>query len=102
MAINPPFTEPQGPPSEIEGPNGPTASLSEFDNYNECNSYPSSCLNGVCVNTVNGYVCQCIAGYAINAESNRCQGREAFAMRLIKLMAQLWLKCTLLSPSSPC
>ncbi len=49
--------------------------LSAFDDYNECNSYPTTCLNGVCVNTVNGFECQCLAGYKIDPNSHRCQGR---------------------------
>ena len=39
---------------------------------NECNSSP--CINGVCVDTADGFVCQCIKGYRL-VDSVTCEGR---------------------------
>ena len=39
---------------------------------NECNSSP--CINGVCVDTPDGFVCQCLKGYRL-VDSVTCEGR---------------------------
>ncbi|EDO29017.1 predicted protein, partial [Nematostella vectensis] len=39
---------------------------------NECLTQGEMCRNGVCENTEGSYRCICNAGYAANAEENKC------------------------------
>ncbi|XP_072166683.1 uncharacterized protein [Diadema setosum] len=52
---------------------------------NECYAFPSPCTNAVCVNTAEGFICQCVAGYrqvdSVTCEDiNECEGADGHHM----------------------
>ena len=41
---------------------------------NECSEGLSSC-NQICINTVEGYNCDCYFGFALSSDNHTCQGQ---------------------------
>ena len=49
--------------------------LSCFLDVNECVENSRICQNGLCVNVIGGYRCQCAAGYRPSSDQKRCLGK---------------------------
>ena len=41
----------------------------------ECQKDSAICQNGLCVNEIGGYRCECAAGYVATSDRKRCQGK---------------------------
>ena len=52
----------------------------DFADIDECAEFDNLCLNGICINTVGSFRCDCPSGYRYDRNLHTCEGNEKVFM----------------------
>lgn len=53
---------------------------------NECETLPSACINGQCINNQGSYRCECHLGFTLARDGRTCRGRCYYYARIFRVL----------------